>query len=234
MLGIVSQDELIHEAFLDLSVDLVTKGVHNLRGKVNVLVAMADEIVADKLSASAAMLLKGTRRLREELVEIKESGEYPDCLRAVFGAVWYNRLTNMGGPISLNRPSDLLSEVCQKGLGCPRSLLSYSLGNNYDTCPAVHALEGLPTPPSPWGLIWVEGGYLFRDDDIVPWHLDGLYPCLRCLCKAAAVGIGYLAALRMEDEHMPVSFHHVESHAAALLLLQTETAILAKAEGETQ
>lgn len=187
-----------------------------------------DEKGEDRFGGMADSIVAYATPMLEQIGMFLKQG-YPHCQRGIFGAFYYDWARNeMEGTVNFNRPSAELLSACWSGETCLREQSQRNHGSNYDTCPAIHALEGLPTPLYPESLLWVEAGgrphqgwsYWGAGEDLT----KRAYPCLQCLRRAAWMGIEWGANIAPERDiarfgEYRVGIFHIPSHATFLMHL---------------
>lgn len=164
---------------------------------------------------------------------ISVTGAHERELMRVAGAndePWIDTRGNISVSLpAYNRPAPELLNACwmegekSPAVTCVRDQVvpGDTIGRLYENCPAVHALEGLVADPDEqvdWVTVWVESGGTMPGTPGAKWMQMGegdVYPCLRCLSRAAWRGIKALAWLNSSDagEVQSVKWCDVVTHA---------------------
>jgi len=195
-----------------------------------------DLLVQEAYADKKDLILTLSQNIIKATEEVVEKNYYKYCHRGFFGAslidvekeIVINGYELENGslvPLSVNRPSWEMLEICRFSSTCSREITSKSHGLSYDTCPSQYSRERLHS----WGhpttnMVWVEGGATLKNDQFVYWDINNskykIYPCLRCLGCNLLQNVDVLARLIYNDK-WSISFHDVAAHAALLLIVTT-------------
>jgi len=195
-----------------------------------------DLLIEDAYADKTDLILNLSQNIIKATEDVVAKNYYKNCHRGFFAAslidvekeIVINGYELENGnlvPLSVNRPSLEMLEICRFSGTCSREITRKSHGLSYDTCPSSHARERL----HPWGhpatnMVWVEGGAIIKDKKFVYWDINNskykIYPCIICLSRSLMQGVDVLARLSYNDK-WSVSFHDVAAHAALLLIVTT-------------
>jgi hypothetical protein len=190
----------------------------------------ADAALAERMGDLNAMVLECASGSLVNVWHSLRDG-YTSCRRGVYHAEFlgYHRTPRVKVEMvaqGSNRPANNLRPRCWPDNQhlCIRDRIGVPTGVAYDNCPAVHALESLPFPLAlgwSWdGFVWLEMGGSMPGTPAAKWlHLgpEDVYPCLRCLSRAAWMGVEALAWINADGERPEVRWVDVASHARVLM-----------------